>query len=218
MKLKKRCMVLCACAAALSMLTACAGSNVTENTVELKKNGKIIEYAIEDFSASYYDTEELQSYVEAQVDEWLAENDGSIKISKSEVEEQTAYLTVEYDSADTFSDFSGEECFAGTIVQAQSGGYDFDVDFIKAADSEQDEDSSVSVDEGEGNTEVSAKEVLQDDDLKVFIVKGSANIVVPGQIQYVSAEGTKIVDEHTVSVERIQGAQDTGVLVYVLYK
>lgn len=216
--MKKRLISLCLSAAAVSILAACGGTDVTESTVELKKNGKIVEYTMEDFAESYYDADELKSFIQSEVDAYLEENDGSIKVSKSEVEEQTAYLTMQYDSADTFSDFNGIDCFAGSIVQARSAGYDFDADFIDVASGDTDADPEVSVDEIEILPVVPADIVLEDDDLKVFIIKDDVDIIVPGTIVYVSADHTEVTDSNRVSVSI--GDEETGsdVLVYVLYK
>lgn len=148
----------CAAAALLPMLSACGSAGITANTLELKKDGSIIEYTVEDFSASYYDADELKSFVDAEVDAYLAENDGTIRVSRNEVEDQTAYLTVRYDSAQTYTDFNGTECFVGSIVQAQAAGYDFDLDFIAAGAEETDSDSSGGDDAAEEDADLSAGE------------------------------------------------------------
>lgn len=216
--MKKKVIALCLGTAAVSMLAACGSADVTENTVELKKNGKIVEYTMEDFAESYYDAEELKSFIQSEVDTYQEENEGSIKVSKSEVEDQTAYLTIQYDSVDTFSDFNGIDCFAGSIVQARSAGYDFDADFIDVASGDSEADSEGSVDELEILPVVPADIVLQDDELKVFIIRDDVDIIVPGTIVYVSAEHTEVTAGNTVSVNIEDEETDKDVLVYVLYK
>ena len=65
---------------------------------------------------------------------------------------------------------------------------------------------------------VSADEVLKEDDLKVFIVKENSDIVVPGKVVYVSAQGTGVSAKDTVTVEPKENDTDESILVYVLYK
>ncbi|MCD8153058.1 MAG: hypothetical protein LUD71_08380 [Clostridiales bacterium] len=48
--MKKKIAVLCAAAISLGLLASCGSTSVTENTVELKKDGTVIEYTVEDFS------------------------------------------------------------------------------------------------------------------------------------------------------------------------
>ena len=127
--MKRKLALLCVASTVLGLLAGCGGPDVTKSTVELKKNGNIVEYTIEDFSESYYDAEELKAYIESEVEAYAAFGDGTVKVKKSEVEEQTARLTMQYENAGVFADFSGLDCFSGSIVQAQAAGFDFDVDF-----------------------------------------------------------------------------------------
>ncbi|MCD7981691.1 MAG: hypothetical protein LUF32_05190 [Clostridiales bacterium] len=160
--MKTKMAALFAAAALIPLLSACGSADITENTLELKKDGSIVEYTVEDFSASYYDADELESFVDTEVEAYLAENDGSIRVSRNEVEDQTAYLTIKYDSAETYADFNGIECFVGSIVQAQAAGYDFDLDFIDASAEEDsdgsDEDADAEEDSGGSDEDADAAE------------------------------------------------------------
>ncbi|MCC8150659.1 MAG: hypothetical protein LIO96_04180 [Lachnospiraceae bacterium] len=267
-------------AVSLCMLTSCGSTAVTENTIELKKGGKVVEYIVEDFEASYYDADEMKSFIDAQVEAYLEESDGSIRVSKDKVEDGVAYVTITYDSADTYADFTGTIFFAGDVLQAQVAGYDFDTDFISSDDAAvQDEESSADTEEETGNADednlsdeteegedpsdasgdledeeteentssdeeetvkdessadaeeqeetsseiegtitvassvISASVVLEDDDLKVLIIDTDVTVIVPGTIQYVSAEGVTITGSNTVSVQISGGAP-----AYIIYE
>ncbi len=219
--MKIRIAVTVLAAASLVTLVSCGGTAVTENTIELKKNGKIVEYIAEDFEASYYDADELSSFVDSEVDAWTGENDGSIKVSKDKVEDGTAYVTITYDSADTYADFTGTELFSGSVVQAQSAGYDFDLDFISAdtetaSDDTEDEESDSSVIEGTIiSSYISGSEIAGEDDLKVLIIGDAVDVIVPGTVKYVSADFASITGKSKVSVDAEDGAD---VLVYVIYE
>lgn len=208
--MKKKIAILFCSALSVTLLGACSSKlDVEKNTIALQKSGKVLEAAVEDFSQSYYDEEELDTYIQEAVDSYVAENGKkTVSISESRVEEQIAYLTLKYDSCDTFSDFTGIECFSGSAVQAQAAGYDFDTEFYAAGDDG----------EAAGAQTVSKEDVLQDDDLKVFIVKDNSDIIVPGEIAYVSAEGTSIASKNTVTVQPKEEDTDEAILVYVLYR
>lgn len=206
--MKKR-MVALGCCIGMSMLLGACGAklDVQENTIALQRNGKILEAAVESFDQSYYDQEELNTYVQNVVDDYTAEHGKkSVSVTDSKVEEKKAYLTLQYENAETFSDFTGIECFNGSIVEAQSAGYDFDLDFYPVTD-------------GKADTKtVKGSTLLDDDDLKVLIVKENSDLIVPGKIAYVSTEGTKVASEKQVNVTQKEQDTDEAVLVYVLYK
>ena len=206
MKKKAAILILGTCAAA--MLAGCDEKlDVNKNTIALQRGGKVLEAAVEDFSQDYYDAEELESYIQKTVDDYTADHGkNSVSVTESRVEDKKAYLTLKYEDVETFSDFTGIECFSGSIVQAQTEGYAFDTDFYAV------EDGAVS------KETVSADEVLKEDDLKVFIVKENSDIVVPGKVVYVSAQGTGVSAKDTVTVEPKENDTDESILVYVLYK
>ncbi|WP_296118173.1 hypothetical protein [uncultured Eubacterium sp.] len=206
--MKKRMAALSCCIGMSMLLGACGGKlDVQENTIALQRNGKILEAAVESFDQSYYDQEELNTYVQNAVDDYTAEHGKkSVSVTDSKVEEKKAYLTLQYENTETFSDFTGIECFSGSIVEAQSAGYDFNLDFYPVTD-------------GKADTKtVKGSTLLDDDDLKVLIVKENSDLIVPGKIAYVSSEGTKVTSEKQVNVTQKEQDTDEAVLVYVLYK
>lgn len=205
--MKKR-MAALGCCIGMSMLLGACGAklDVQENTIALQRNGKILEAAVESFDQSYYDQEELDTYVQNAVDDYTAEHGKkSVSVTDSKVEEKKAYLTLQYENAETFSDFTGIECFSGSIVEAQSAGYDFDLDFYPVTD-------------GKADTKAVKGSTLLDDDLKVLIVKENSDLIVPGKIAYVSTEGTEVTSEKQVNVTQKEQDTDEAILVYVLYK
>lgn len=206
--MRKR-MVALSCCIGMCMLMAACGTklDVQENTIALQRNGKILETAVETFDQSYYKEDELNSYIQNAVDDYTAEHGKkSVSVTESKVEEKKAYLTLQYENAETFQDFSGIECFSGSIVEAQSAGYDFEQDFYPVTDGKADKKT------------VRGSSLLEDDDLKVLIVKENSDLIVPGKIAYVSTEGTEVTSEKQVNVTQKQQDTDESVLVYVLYR
>lgn len=206
--MRKR-MVALSCCIGMCMLMAACGTklDVQENTIALQRNGKILEAAVETFDQSYYKEDELNSYIQNAVDDYTAEHGKkSVSVTESKVEEKKAYLTLQYENAETFQDFSGIECFSGSIVEAQLAGYDFEQDFYPVTDGKADKKT------------VRGSSLLEDDDLKVLIVKENSDLIVPGKIAYVSTEGTEVTSEKQVNVTQKQQDTDESVLVYVLYR
>ena len=206
--MRKR-MVALSCCIGMCMLMAACGTklDVQENTIALQRNGKILEADVENFDQSYYKEDELNSYIQNAVDDYTAEHGKkSVSVTESKVEEKKAYLTLQYENAETFQDFSGIECFSGSIVEAQSAGYDFEQDFYPVTDGKADKKT------------VRGSSLLEDDDLKVLIVKENSDLIVPGKIAYVSTEGTEVTSEKQVNVTQKQQDTDESVLVYVLYR
>ncbi|MCU6761563.1 Uncharacterised protein [uncultured Roseburia sp.] len=203
--MKKPIIIVTLAAAGAFLLAGCGSLKVDSNTISVQKNGKIMEGLVEDFSKEYYDEEELKAYIDQSVEDYAAENEkGDVKVSGYKVEDQKAYLTLKYKNTDSYGKFNGVDIFNGTIVKAQAEGYDFDASFTK-------------VEDGEAKGSADTKEVTSDDKLNVLILRENMNIIVPGTIQYVSADGVKVTAKDTVEIEQ---KSDTAVapVVYVIYK
>ena len=178
--MKKRMAALGCCIGMSVLLGACGAKlDVQENTIALQK-------AVEAYTQEH--------------------GKKSVSVTDSKVEEKKAYLTLQYEDAETFSDFSGVECFSGSIVEAQAAGYDFDLDFYPVTEGKADKKS------------VKGSTLLKEDDLKVLIVKANSDLIVPGKIVYVSADGTEVTSEKQVNVTQKKQDTDEAVLVYVLYQ
>ena len=211
--MRKKIAILLAGAAAVTLFSGCGGGlNVEQSTIELKKNGTIYEASVEKFDQSYYQEDELKSYVDNSVSEFLDEyasdyGKRSVSVQESKVSDGKAYLTLKYKNAEVFGKFSGIECFSGSVIQAQAEGYDFDqMDFYPVTDGKMEKKKA------------STSDLLKDDDLKTMIVRENSDLIVPGDICYVSAEGTEVTSKNTVSVQQKEKDTDEAVLVCVLYK
>ena len=67
--MKKRMAALGCCIGMSVLLGACGAKlDVQENTIALQKSGKVLEAAVESFDQSYYDEEELNTYVQKAVE------------------------------------------------------------------------------------------------------------------------------------------------------
>ncbi len=216
--------ILCAAAMLPVLLSSCGSSSGSssgnESRVELTKNGKIIEYTVEDFSAPNYDLDELKTFVDDQIKSFRQENKGRIRARRVKEKKNMVYLTVRYNNIDTYSAFVGEECFSGTMEEALEAGYDFSMDFFAAGTGsvEETEDLSMEPEEPEVQT-VSGNSLTADEDLHVLIIGTDASVQVSGDVRYyyVSHGEAACTGRNLVSVSVDEDAEELGNLVYVLY-
>lgn len=170
-------------------------------TLFVEKDYSVIEVAVGAFDKDYYDEDECRDYVKDEVAAYKDEDGtGTVKFKKLSVEEGTAKLNMTYSDSKAYTEFTGEELFAGTIVEALAEGYEFDVDFSKV------EDAQV-------KGSVPAEDVTSNSDYKVVVVNRTTDVAVHGTIQYVS-DGVTMKDEGTAAVEKSEEAT----LSYIIYK
>ena len=121
--------------AAAMLLAGCGGNKSTEDvtSLEFKKNGEVVHTIVEDFSASYYSLEELESQVQAQVDEYNT-NAGSqrIRVDSAEVTDSVITMVMTFEGAEDYSSFYRQALFCGTVKDAFNAGYDLDVQLASA--------------------------------------------------------------------------------------
>ena len=234
-------MILGAC-----ILCGCgASANVDENTMYVASNGKITDVTVEDFEQDYYDEAELTSYINDAVAAYKADgSDGTVKVKKQQLKDGVVKLVMEYDGYESYAAFNEAKLYAGTILQAQAEGYDFDTSFFTPKQAEEGntelavdtviaEASTENVIEGslestETGTEMSvpeeaqttgvlAQEVLQNDDYKVVILQQNTMVSVKGEIMYVSDHVT-VTGKSTARVFG-EGAESADAkLAYIIYK
>ncbi len=215
---------LCVAVLLTGLLAGCGGSSSNESRVELTKNGKITEYTVEDFSASNYDEAELKEFIKEAIAEFRVEYKGRIRVRRQRIKKTVAYLTIHYNSAETYSAFNDTVCFEGTIGEALEAGYDFSMNFTAAEDSGSrrktetaDEDEEDSAEERViGRKRVSGTSLISDDSLKLLVIGTNEDVRVPGDVQYYycSLGSAEVEKGNTVVVY----SEADNNLVYVLYK
>ncbi len=214
--MKKQAAIVLVAVLAAAFFTSCdSKTEVTKSTVELTKKGKIIEYTIEDFSESYYDETELKEYIDAAVEAYTGGSDSAVKVSECSVTDGSAVVTIEYESTETFGDFLDVAAFSGTVLEAQTAGYAFDVAFWEVTEDDYteakaDDDSVESI---IGKMTVDAGTVLENDDAKVLILCTDTDVIVPGTITYISDSSLSVTAKNTVT---FTGEEQE--LIYVIYE
>ena len=132
---------------------------------------------------------------------------GTVKLKTVKVKNDKAYVRTTYDSAKTYSDFSGYNLYAGKAGEAKKSDYDFDTSFYPVKD-------------GAFGDAVGGDEIEKLDTFKAVIVNESIHIRVPGTVKYVSSYGTTLEDKNETGVSR--DVKNDGTTAppdtYVLYK
>lgn len=127
---------LCSLILGAMLLSGCTNDKKAEtNTLYLKNNGNIIGAVVEKLDQEYYDPQELEEWIQDEVDAYNHE-DGKdkIKIRKNEVEDDQAKVNIIYASVKDYADFNQVTAFQGTVAEAEEAGYEFNGKFKSTAD------------------------------------------------------------------------------------
>lgn len=170
------------------LLSGCGKNYDTDkSTVFVTKSGEIVSTDVETFDEATYDKTDLESFINQEIEAYTMANGADLVVlNKLEVEEGNAVLTIEYKSAKDYTKFTGIELFTGTLIEALSQGFSFDVDFA-------------AIEDGKARA-CDGKEILGGGDYKVVIIKGNVQVKVPGTIVYASVENATLVDKNTIAI------------------
>ena len=126
---KLGCMVLMLC---IGLLTGCGTTLEGEKSiVYVGKNGSVTSLDVEELAESYYDTAELESFVQEEVAAYETQNGkGTVKLDELTVEEGTAKLRMKYKTPEDYTAFNGIELYQGTVIDSLSAGYVYDLSLI----------------------------------------------------------------------------------------
>lgn len=184
-------MIILFCAVTLA---GCGRSyDADTNTVYILDKGEVVSTDVDSFSDEY-DKTEFETFVKDEVAAYTKEHgEDTVELDKLEVADGKAAVTLKYASAEDYSRFTGTELFTGSVTEALTAGYDFDVSFANA-------DSGAGCD---------TSEVLEDSSLNVVIIKGNVNVEVGGDIVYYSQENVRLTGDRTVSIGQEKEPEST---------
>ncbi len=180
------------------ILSGCATKNeITNTTLEIKKDGTLEQSIIETFEKDYYDATELQEMIESEISDFNL-TDGSEKIQLKEVElkEDAAYPVLTYGDAASYAEFNDVTFFYGTIAQAYEEGFDLTINLTSVKD----------------NEEIDKDDILQMGDHYFIIAEESIVIETFHNIEYISGNVTL-----NGKKEAMVTTQD-GELAYIIFK
>ncbi len=200
MSKKRRCMAA-VLLLVLLMLTACGSAEPEEiSTIEVQKDGSIIQSTVGSFDKDYYSKEDLESFAKEEIQSYSASGDGTIELSDiSMLDDGNVKLTLKFDNSETYTAFEGKTLFMGTIAQAIVAGYE-PSGYMTPVEEGESADASVKV-----------KEADYTMDMNTLVVQEQYEVTVPGEILWVSSVGTKLTGESSVQI-------NTDELTYIIYQ
>lgn len=161
---------------AVSCLTGCASNakKYDKNTIIVKKNGAVEEVAIEDYTDSSVQAEDLKTYIEEQITSYNDENGkNSVKKQSLNTEDMSkAKLVLAYKNMEDFNGFNNLEC---SFV---------DVDEVKESD------LTGSFKSAEDDKSAKKADILETKKAKVLTVSEKTNVVVKGTLLYYNDQVT----------------------------
>lgn len=183
------------------MLTACGSAEPEEiSTIEVQKDGSIIQSTVGSFDKDYYSKEDLESFAKEEIQSYSASGDGTIELSDiSMLDDGNVKLTLKFDNSETYTAFEGKTLFMGTIAQAIVAGYE-PSGYMTPVEEGESADASVKV-----------KEADYTMDMNILVVQEQYEVTVPGEILWVSSVGTKLTGESSVQI-------NTDELTYIIYQ
>lgn len=161
---------------AVSCLTGCASDakKYDKNTIIVKRNGAVEEVAIEDYTDSSVQAEDLKAYIEEQITSYNDENGkNSVKKQSLNTEDMSkAKLVLAYKNMEDFDGFNNLECsFA-------------DVDEVKESD------LIGTFKSAEDDKNAEKTEILETKKAKVLTLSEKTNVVVKGTLLYYNDQVT----------------------------
>ena len=165
---------------AVSCLTGCANDakKYDKNTIIVKKNGAVEEVAIEDYTDSSVQAEDLKTYIEEQITSYNDENGkNSVKKQSLNTEDMSkAKLVLAYKGVEDYNGFNSLECsFA-------------DIDDVKESD------LTGSYKSAEDNKSAKKADILETKKAKVLTLSEKTNVVVKGTLLYYNDQ-VKVKDD-----------------------
>lgn len=159
---------------------------VTENTIEVTEDGRLIGYIVEPFEKEYYDITELDTMVRSEIDEYnsakqdLVTEAGRVpilveKVMMAEDGSSKAVVALNFQNAAVYADYMEKEIFAGTVVEAKAAGYDLENKLIAV----------------KGGEAFAGEKIQKEEDKRILILKDAVSVRVNGKVQYLSANAKK---------------------------
>lgn len=187
---------------ALALLTSLflsgCGADGDTSQLTIDKEGAVKSYIVEAFTASYYDTEELQTSVNEDINYFNEKyEETAVELTDFVFEEGVVKATIEYQNADIYEEFNEETLFLGTIEEALAEKYDAEVTLYDVKNSE--------------NT-VALKNI-EDESYHIMIFTEPVNVKVPKKVLYVSDGLQKGSSSKKVTV-----TDNTIEIYYIIYE
>lgn len=190
-----------------AMFAGCGAVDSESNMVFVDKNGQVVTIDVEEFDKSYYSEEGFKTFAQEAIDEYNRSHEvDAVTLTEFTVTEGVAKLKMEYKSVKDYSAFNEITLYQGSVADAVSEGYLFDVDFSK-------------VEKGEVTGKASKADIFAEEGLKVVLIKANTDVQVDGTICYVSSQNVTVNAKDMVSIyDEENTSLTTDVCTYIIYK
>ena len=162
----------------------------TETALQMKKDGTVTETVIDQLDQNYYSSQELESMINSSVSEYNQSKGGDvITIDSLSIENNQVNLTMTYASAQDYAEYNNVRFYNGSMLGAEMDGYLFYNQFRQV------EKGTVTADD------LSNEEALRHKEYQVLVTDTSHAVRVPGDVVYVSVNGTPTGPRDVAPVE-----------------
>lgn len=168
----------------------------TKSGIEVLQDDTINAYIVENFTADYYQMEELTQFVAEDVANYNAEMGNTVvTVGESSMENGVIRLNLTFQTFDAYNGYMPEEVFIGNLQGAYDRGYNFERTLNSA--------------EKNGQT-IAREDLMNMGNSNVIVVTGDLCVRCPSKILYYST-GMTLLDSKTVSA-------DTAGNYFIIYK
>lgn len=195
---KKKHWVLAVMLVCMMGLAGCESDQAefTKSGIEVSEDNTISAFIIENFTADYYQMEELKQFVAEDVANYNTElGSTAVTVGEASMENGTIRLNLAFQNFDAYNGYMPEEVFIGDLQGAYDRGYNFDRTLNTA---------------GKDGQTIARAELMNMGNSKVVVVTGDLCVRCPSKILYYST-GMTLLDSKTVSA-------DTAGNYFIIYK
>lgn len=185
---KKKHWVLAVMLVCMMGLAGCESDQAefTKSGIEVSEDNTISAFIIENFTADYYQMEELKQFVAEDVANYNTElGSAAVTVGEASMENGTIRLNLAFQNFDAYNGYMPEEVFIGDLQGAYDRGYNFDRTLNTA---------------GKDGQTIARAELMNMGNSKVVVVTGDLCVRCPSKILYYST-GMTLLDSQTVSAD-----------------
>lgn len=172
---------------------------ISATSIEVQKDGTIIETITEDFKESSYDDEGLKNMMLSEVAEFNNNGQDDISVDKFEVKNDVIVVVIRYPSAKAYTEYNAnpydnKTLFFGTVSQAYDAGYSLDIALSSAKN---------------GEESIGKEEILAMGDRHILISGEPVQVQTYGRILY-TGENVSLTGKNKAAMYKGEEGRDSG--------